>query len=151
MRHLLTILSAISVCRIVFGGEPPSPASSPPDLWRLLDYGALGLFTLCLLFDRWQRDKKEEQKEKARDAADAARLAKDEKTAERFQELDNKLIAVNKDATVAMRIMTKAANELEASVHGLAKVLYTKPCLRPNETRSRETDERRHIPWEDGR
>jgi hypothetical protein len=150
MRKLFMIFSAISVCRIVLSGESSSQPTGPPDMWRLADYGVLGLFTLCLLYDRWKREKKDDEKEKARAKADAERQEKDEKTAARFHELDKQIITANKDSTIAMGVMAKAANELESSVQGLTKVLYTKPCLRPKETRSRGSDERRHIPWEDG-
>lgn len=124
------IFSLVMACRMAAGGEGVFPSGNGDfNIWRLLDYGALGAFTVFLILDRRHRDKK------------------DLETAQRFQDLDKEIVAltkdgitVSKDATVTMSIMTSAANELRASVNELKNVLYTKPCLRPPGSRTRDAD-----------
>ena len=112
----------VLACRVAFGSEAIATPAGDPNFWRLLDYGALGIFTAYLVWDRHQRDKK------------------DQKTADRFAAMDQKIVQVTQDAVVAMNIVSVAAAELRASVEELSKVLYTKPCLRPADARTRESD-----------
>lgn len=137
MRLLFVCLVCIlvSVCRYALGADTSEGVSAFP-IGRLFDYGALGAFTIYLILDHRRRDKREADRDK-----------KEAKTAERFEALDMRIIVVTessttviKDATVAMNVMSVAANELKNSVGELKNVLYTKPCLRPNGAKTRESD-----------
>lgn len=125
MRMLLAYLCIIFIafCRLVLSGEViAGTAGATPYFWRILDYGALGMFTVFLIFDRRHRDKR------------------DEETSMRFHALDERILNAMKDNTAAMSIMTAAANEFKVEVGELKGILFTKPCLRPPGARTRESD-----------
>lgn len=119
----VVVVAIATACRVAFGGEGiVASTSGDLSIWRLLDYGALGAFVIFLVWDRRQRDREAQE------------------TARRFEIMDKEMVAANKDAAIAMAVMSTAANELRASVEKLSTVLYTKPCLRPSDAKTRDTD-----------
>lgn len=128
----LLVGSTLTIAGCIAAGGEAVTATSGGDqfsLIKILEIGGPWLFLAWLINHNRERDKKDEASRK------------------RFEAIDKEMIATSKDATIAMQIMAVAANELrsdvkelKAAIDELRDALYTKPCLRPPDARTRETD-----------
>lgn len=111
------------LCRLALSGEVThAPGSESLAFARVIDYGALGLFLGYMIWDRRKRDELDQKRDE-----------KDREVAERFQELDREVV---KALTESTRVQSEICLALKEQI----RLLYTKPCMRPDGTRTRDTD-----------
>ncbi|MCL2000518.1 MAG: hypothetical protein FWG74_03705 [Planctomycetes bacterium] len=140
------LVSAFIISQAALGAEALAVSVGGLDL-PLKEYGILGIWVAWLIWDKIDRRKCDAAAAKERveneQKAAAARAEHDKAVIEEFREIRRDGAKQIKESTDAQTTLTLEIREARAALERIQESVFSRPCQRPPDSRTRATDRER--------